>query len=578
MVNFSTDKALYKKRISVPLVFWFVTLIMLVTRYASFYSFKGSDDLHYAFLSSHVLNGSYDMFIAQDIYAGRAVVVLYQALWFKLFGINDFTMCMPSLTVLILLAYFVCFKCGLQKNIRTILLAASLIYFNPVVTRATLGNLPDVYIALIALLVFLLIKKNTGPLSIKQNILWGFITALLLLAGLFVKENIVLIYAGTAVLLLYYRKKISRHFVIALATTVFMGSAGYLLFYYINTGDFFYRFVQIKNSAYFNVCSYQCLPYTALLKRLTVTVPLIAALTGAYPLLLSATVLFSYKKQINPDTRFWKITFISLLLLALYFPFSIFPYVPLCHDMRQFFFLFPFATILYVSCLQEEILNEKHTRTINIAGTIVFVPVTLICYFFAPYNKWAILCNGLLALVFMLNIFSIKKIQQFFFYLMIPFILWLSTAYSIYKRPHDGYDELKTLYSKLKQQTNFVTNTYYFLNNDTKTHFALIHQFDTAKRFFNFDTLQNGFKPFAAYQLQPILRQTNSIQNGWLIINDAFPENISSATINSIKELLAAKYFCITINNTRAYYLTSAETAEKIMHLINSNTSGSNCN
>ena len=577
MVNFSTDKALYKKRISVPLVFWFVTLIMLLTRYASFYSFKGSDDLHYAFLSSHVLNGSYDMFIAQDIYAGRAVVVLYQALWFKLFGINDFTMCMPSLTVLILLAYFVCFKCGLQKNIRTILLAASLIYFNPVVTRATLGNLPDVYIALIALLVFLLIKKNTGPLSIKQNILWGFITALLLLAGLFVKENIVLIYAGTAVLLLYYRKKISRHFVIALATTVFMGSAGYLLFYYINTGDFFYRFVQIKNSAYFNVCSYQCLPYTALLKRLTVAVPLVAILTGAYPLLLLATVFFSYKQQIYPATRFWKITFISLLLLALYFPFSIFPYVPMCHDMRQFFFLFPFATILYVSCLQEEILNEKHTRTINIAGTIVFVPVTLICYFFAPYNKWAILCNGLLALVFMLNIFSIKKIQQFFFYLMIPFILWLSTAYSIYKRPHDGYDELKTLYSKLKQQTNFVTNTYYFLNNDTKTHFALIHQFDTAKRFFNFDTLQNGFKPFAAYQLQPILRQTNSIQNGWLIISDAFPENISSATINSIKELLAAKYFCITINNTRAYYLTSAQTAEKIMHIINSNSAAGNC-
>ena len=577
MVNFSTDKALSKKRISVPLVFWIVTLVMLVTRYVSFYSFKGSDDLHYAFLSSHVLSNSYDMFFAQDIYAGRAVVVLYQALWFKLFGINDFSMCMPSLSVLILLAYFVCFKCGLQKNIRTILLAASLIYFNPVVTRATLGNLPDVYIALIALLVFLLIKKNTGPLSIKQNILWGFITALLLLAGLFVKENIVLVYAGTAVLLLYYRKKISRHFVIALATTVFMGSTGYLLFYYINTGDLFYRFVQIKNSAYFNVCSYQCLPYTALLKRLTVTVPLIAVLTGAYPLLLLATVLFSYKKQINPDTRFWKITFSSLLLLALYFPFSIFPYVPLCHDMRQFFFLFPLAAILFVTCLQEGMLNEKQVRTIRISGSILFTLVTLACCFFAPYNKWAILCNSFLVLIFMSNIFSNKKVQQLFFYLMIPFVLWLSTAYSIFKKPHDGYDELKTLHSKLKQQTNFVTYTYYFLNNDTKTHFELIHQFDTAKRFLNFDTLQNGFKPFAAYQLQPVLRQTNSIQNGWLIINDAFPENISSATINSIKELLAEKYFCITINNTRAYYLTSAETAEKIMHIINSNSARSNC-
>lgn len=578
MVNFSADKELYKKKFFVLLTFCCLTLAMLISRYAGFYTFKGSDDLHYAFLSNHVLNGSYDMYFAQDIYAGRTVVVLYQALWFKLSGINDFSMCMPSLSVLILLAYLVCFKCGLQKDIRTIVLAGSLIYFNPIVTRATLGNLPDVYIALIAVLVFLLIKKNTGYLSTKRNILWGFITALLLLAGLFVKENIVLIYAGAAVLLFYYRKKISRNFVIAMVTTVFIGSAGYLLFYYINTGDSFYRFVQIKNSAFFNFCSYQCLPKTELLKRLTVTVPFAAVLTGAYPLLLLATVLFGCKQQIKPDTRFWKITFISLLVLALYFPFSIYPYVPLCHDMRQFFFLFPFAAILFATCLQQVALNEKHTKSIIITGTIVFSLVTFICCFFTPYNKWAIFCNGLLALIFMFNIFSNKKMQQLFFYLMIPFVLWLSTAYSIFKKPHDGYGELKTLHSKLKQQTVFVTNTYYFLNNDTKTHFALIHQFDTAKRFLNFDTLQNGFKPFAAYQLQPILRQTNSIQNGWLIISDAFTENISSSTINSIKELLAAKYFCISINNTRAYYLTSAETAEKIMHLINSNTSGSNCN
>ena len=169
MVNFSADKEWYKNKLFVPLVFCCVTLVMLITRYFSFYTFKGSDDLHYAFLSSSVLNGSYDMFFAQDIYAGRAVVVLYQALWFKIFGINDFSMSMPSISILIVLAYFVCFKCGLQKNVGTILLAASLIYFNPVVTRTTLGNLPDVYIALIALLVFLLIKKSVDDQLKKQN-------------------------------------------------------------------------------------------------------------------------------------------------------------------------------------------------------------------------------------------------------------------------------------------------------------------------------------------------------------------------------------------------------------------------
>jgi len=571
MIERSADK----KKFFVPLAFCCVTLIMLVTRYACFYSFKGSDDLHYAFLSNHVLNGSYDMFVAQDIYAGRTAVVFYQALWFKLFGINDLTTCMPSLSVLMVLAYLVCFKCGLQRDIRTIILASSLIYFNPVVTRATLGNLPDVYIALIAVLVFMLIKKSTGPLSTKRNAVGGFIAALLLLAGLFVKENIILIYAGAAVSLFCYRKKISRHFVMALATTVLIGAAGYLLFYYINTGDAFYRLVQIKNAAYFNECSYQCLPQTELLKRLTITIPLVAALTGAYPLLLLITALSGRKQNTTPDARFWKITFISLLLLALYFPFSIFPYVPLCHDMRQFFFLFPFAAILFVTCLQESMVDEKQVRRINISGSIVFALVTFACCFFAPYNKWAILCNGILAIVFVLNIFSGRKLQLFFFYILIPFVLWLSAAYSIYKKPHEGYAALKALDQKLKQQTNFSANTYYFVNNDTKTHFALINQFDTAKRFLNFDTLQRGFKPFISYQHPGVF---NNIQNGWLILSDAYPEHINTATTDSIKKILAGKYFSVTINKTTAYYLTSAETAEKIMHLINSNAVISNCN
>ena len=152
--------------------------------------------------------------------------------------------------------------------------------------------------------------------------------------------------------------------------------------------------------------------------------------------------------------------------------------------------------------------------------------------------------------------------------------MWLSTAYPIYKKPHEGYKELKALQRKLKQQTNFSNTTFYFLNNDTKTHFALINQFDTTKQFLNFDTLQNGFKPFAAYQQQGVF---NSMQQGWLIVSDAYLENISAATINSIKMLLAGEYFAVAINKTTAYYLNSAETAEEIMHLVNNNSAGNNC-
>ncbi|MBL7702035.1 MAG: hypothetical protein JNM14_07275 [Ferruginibacter sp.] len=574
MIGLSAAKPLYKKEFSAAAAFCSVTILMLAARYFSFYGFKGSDDLHYAFLSNHVLNGRYDMFFAQDIYAGRAVPVLYQALWFRLLGINDFTVCLPSLSVLILLAYVVCFKCGLQKNIRTVFLASSLIYFNPVVTRTTLGNLPDVYIALTALLVFLLIKKNVEQISLKQKMVSGTIAGILLTAGLFVKESIVLIYAALPFVLFFFRKKLSRYFITALAITVCMGGAGYLFFYYINTGDAFFHLVQIKNAAYFNTCSYQCLPQAEMIKRLTVTVPLAAVLSGAYPLLFLTAAFCSKSQGADPFTRYWKITFISLLVLAMYFPFSIFPYVPLCHDMRQFFFLFPFTAILFAGFLHQHMEDDKHVKAISITGSIVFALVTGLCSFYMPYNKWAVLCNALLALGFFINIFLKKKMRYFFFYGAIPLILFIGIAYPVYKKPHDGYNGLKSLHKKINGQTNFSSKAYYFLNNDTKTHYSLIDQFDTVKLFVNFDTVQRGFKPFRAYQQQDAFK---NLQPGWLIVSDAYPENISAPAIHAVKQLLAGKFYSITVNKTTAYYLTSADAAEKILHLINSNSAGGNC-
>jgi hypothetical protein len=576
MPAFSCDKEIDKKRIA-QLMFWFVTLVLLITRYAIFYGYKGSDDLHYAFLSSEVLNGNYDLFFANDIYSGRVVVVLYQALWFKMFGINDFSVCMPSISVLIILAYLVCFKCGLQKNLRTALLGSSLIYFNPVVTRATLGNLPDVYIGLIAVLVFVIIKNNIEYSSKRQNIFWGVIAALLLITGFFVKESIVLIYVGVAVLLVYFRKKISKNFVKALIPGFFIGSAAYLMFYYINTGDFFYRFVQIKNAAYFNGCSYQCLPKIDLLKRLTITVPLVAVLTSAYPLLLSTTVLFGRRLQSFSATGYWKITFISLFILALYFPFSIAPYIPLCHDMRQFFFLFSFAVIIYLAHLQDVMMVQKELKKNNITGSIVFVSVILISLFFTPYNKWGIFCNGLLSLIFIINIFSNKKLNHLFLFLAMPFILWLSTSYTIFKKQHEGYRELKRIQSELKQAKNSHSNIYYFLTNDTKTHFALINQFDTSKRFVNLDSVQNGFKPFIGYQLKNAANSPVIFRQGWLIVSENYFENLDTGRIDSVKHLLAAMNCYIKINKSSAYYVTADTTVKKIMDILNVKTADNGC-
>jgi hypothetical protein len=576
MADILPHKAFYKRISFAHVIFCCVTLLMLFTRFACLYTYNGADDLHYAFLSSKMLNGSYDMFFANDIFSARLLVVGHQALWFKIFGINDFSMSMPSLCLLIILAWFVCFKCGLQKNIYTAVLGSSLIYFNPVVTTATSGNLPDVYIALIAVLVFYLIKKTIAQSIKRQQIFTGTFAALLLIAGLFVKESIILIYAGTAIMLFYYRHKISRPFFMALLTVFFVASGGYLYFCYLNTGNAFYHFVQIKNSLYFNPCSYNCLPKTALLKRLTITVPFNAIITGAYPLLFLLPVLFAYKKYKHEDTRFWKIALVSLGLLALYFPFSILPYTPLCHDMRQFFFLFPFAVILYLHHLQSVKLCAQNFRSTSIVTAIVFAAVTLLVIIYSPYNKWSIFCYILLAGLFMINIFLNKKLQQLALYFMVPVILWLSIDYPLYKKPHTGYATLKKIQSRLKQDT-LSANIFYFLNNDTRSHFALINGFDTAKQFLNLDTIQNGFKPFIAYQSQNILGNAQTFKKGWLIVSNDYTENMDAGKMQSINKVLAAMQLHIGINKTPVYYLTSADAAKKLMEIINTYPADTGC-
>jgi hypothetical protein len=566
MTGPSPHKEFYKKVFFVQLVFCCVTLVMLFTRFACLYTHNGADDLHYAFLSSKVLNGSYNMFFADDIFSARPLVIMHQAVWFKIFGINDLSVSMPSLVVLIILAYFVCFKCGLQSNIQTTILGSSLIYFNPVVITATSGNLPDVYIALIGVLVFSLTRKNLDDRVRAHSVLTGLLAGLLLFAGLFVKETIILVYAGTAVMLFYYRHKISRNFFIALATVFFIGSIGYLFFCYIHTGNAFYHFVQIKNSVYFNPCSYNCLPKTALLKRLTITVPLNAVLTGAYPLLLVLPVLVGYE-QYNADTRFWKIAWVSLGLLALYFPFSLSSYVPLCHDMRQFFFLFPFATILYLHSVQSLNQSTNNFRSVSIKTGIILVIITGLAFLYSAYNKWAILCYCLLTCVFIISIFLNKKLQQVALYFIVPVILWLSIAYPLYKKPHTGYAELKAIKSRLKQDAD-TSNTFYFLNNDTRSHYALINKFDTGKQFLNLDTIQNGFKPFIAYQSKNIIG-TASFKEGWLIVSDLYPENIDAAQMRSVNNLLLQIQPYVAINKTRAYYITNRELLQQIMHVVN---------
>jgi hypothetical protein len=95
---------------SVLFTFLSITLFYLFTRWLLFQGFNGTDDLHYAFLASRIINGTFNPFIHNDIFSGRILLVAIQALIYKVAGINIISTQAGTILATILTCYLVLFS------------------------------------------------------------------------------------------------------------------------------------------------------------------------------------------------------------------------------------------------------------------------------------------------------------------------------------------------------------------------------------------------------------------------------------------------------------------------------------
>ena len=553
-------------------VFLFLTVILLLTKYAVFSSYNGADDLHYALLSSRILNHQFDPFLPYDSFAGRIIPIFWQACWFKIFGINDLSMQLPSLSILIALAFIICFKAGIPRKPSLVALAASLVYFNPVVFESTLGNLPDIYIALVTCLILLIIKKHVE--SAENNISDGVLIGILLTAGLFMKETILFVYVSVFVILIVFRKKIKLPFLYRVVIATVAGCIGWLLLFYIKTGDPLFRFLQLKNNAYLNGCSYQCYSAGRMLERLTVMLPNVFMQSGFFPVLIIIPILFCKKKMIalfSSALQFYIVSFIILALTAVYFPLSIRPYIPLCHDSRHFLFLLPLAVMILVSGLNEVLQSDKKSKQLffGMAAAILLLSV-IVNIVFAPYNKWVIMNESLLGLCFAMMIIGKEKMVLLFTCVAIPAVLWLSVAYPLYKKEYHGYTSMKKMREMQRSMTeddNMPNRFLYFTDHDTKMHYELADKFDPLVNYISLDTIEPGLVPYRQYQLEGIFKEGSQFKKGWLIVNPEYtPMNVNQ--LNSINALLGQQSEMQT-GYVRAYAVLSPIQLKQLLTIIN---------
>lgn len=502
-----------------------VTLLFVVSQWVLFNGYNGADDLHYAMLSAKMLKGQYNPFEPNDIYSGRILLISIQAFIYKIFGISVLTTSAGTIVATIIACYLTVFLFLHQRGSSSVFILCSFFYFSPVLTRSIKGIMPDAYVMLAGILILLILKR-----SLKTGISPGYKKTLQLFAGfmiaisLLLKETALVFLPFSIIFYLLESRKnwILNSLAVVLSFTIMISLLG--IMYYYATGNFFFKIYQIKNSEYENACNFSNQPYSLLLKRMTVGAWERFIISGFYPLILgfiaSISVFIEKKKtDLVSINNIWY--FLAILILGLYFPFSLKGYQPLCDDPRQFLFLIPFCTIAFSSFINTELFSKDKKIFFSVSLFILL----LVCVL-TTLNKWQWMIYSFMLIASFIFFFVQFSAKKMFFSLSI--ILFFSAFERLFFLQNTWFQQMKTVNNIVK------ANHYYFINQDDMMHWKLLHNFNEEN--IQYHSLQNNV--FKIFQLYHDTLDKTKFQPGWLILN----KKLNSTPKELIRNINSSEY------------------------------------
>lgn len=320
------------------LIFSLAIIIYLVHFLFFHGGYIGYDDLEYIKCAAAWNQGD---FSHTSLYCFRYTSVAPLFLSYKLFGINDFSNFIYSFVIfLFLLLILLSVLRNSPATVRWI--ASGFLIFSPLHLLFMEKPMADIVVELGFFLSFAtyFYIRFSGTKFRYDYIFWsiGIIIAFL---G---KESILIFYhyfVFLFVLDLYNKQRIE--FWKKSALFLFVFGILYLLFNQILLGNALARAYIILDSQYMNKCSYDVLPLSALMKRISYELwdQLIRKMY-LLPIALIPVLLFNKDKKII----FLSYSFLGLLLLANFMSISYNTYVPLCPDPRHFMHLLPVSALI----------------------------------------------------------------------------------------------------------------------------------------------------------------------------------------------------------------------------------------
>jgi hypothetical protein len=525
-------------------IFLSITLIYILSRWITFKGFNGTDDLHYAMLAANMLHGKYTPFASNDIFSGRILLIAFQALIYFIGGINVYTTQLGTMIVTMLSCYLTAFKLIENMSNNSIIITSALFYFNPVLSEANLGVMPDVYVMLAGIIVLLLWKKILKEQNQQKIILNSILIGLIIFAAMFFKEN-ALIFIPFLFCIAFFNKKdhsLRAGLISILTFCFFIFLAGCMYYYF--TGDFFFRVQQIKTAGYPHPCNYTV--GSDLIIRLTYGVWKDFIVESFYPVILASIMIilrvaFDRSYHIMKDR--WTVYFVILLLLALYFPFSLSGYQPLCFKARHFLFLLPLGVTISSSFL-EDAWSKKHMFWLFIITSAIL----LVGCISGTGEKWYWMMYSFLFMYFVLQKLSpYNSLLYKLRYTLFAAILWVYMPYHLFFMNSNWFKNIQSLTKKLD------SNFFYFPEHDNMMHWKLLYGFDSTFHSYNLE--KEPFKVFIPYYEK---LDTLHFHQGWFIVNKKYTTR-SSDFLNRVDSLKQKKYFPkqISTGDVSAFFISN---------------------
>ena len=471
----------------------------------------GFDDLQYAEISANLLKGIVDF---EDHFTFRFPVVLFTALSYKTFGVNDFASSFPSILMSMAVVFLV-FQMLKKQSLLVLSLGLTLSTFSYWFLHYSDKLMPDTYVALAFTAALYFMSRYKFELHSKKPFKYGFLLALSVLFGFMSKGTIVLILPllGFHFIndLIYKRdQKFWLYSAISgvLLLVAYFGLIGYL------TGDVAKRFSSITQNSYLNQCSYDQQSITILLKRISFEFFQVITFKGMMVSIIPlVAILFSRgsKKYFKSNTSFsFFLSSAAVLLLSSNFmSISVNSYIPMCLDPRHYLFLGPALAIPSAHILSDFLLDRKLRFQIIISSILI----VCISYLIQPEPNMMYLASACIFVGF--GLLNLGEFKSTLFALLTAFSLLIYPSNMISFSKSLGYGKQQQI---VKDYLLSQDQEIYVITDHVQTRLARYwsgYSDSSSVRFidfrtFNVDTLQDKKKYLLLSNYSQILSSLSS--------------------------------------------------------------------